>query len=269
MTLPGQERNTRFLSFARLTAFSLLAGCASVPPPDGTPSFGVLGDVPYSDAEVERLDLVIDEMNREQLAFVVHVGDIGTRPPACTDEWIFEVKTQLARIRHPFVLVPGDNEWSECRDPLARLQRWRETFCYTETIFRLTRQQGEYCEHLRWEAGGRVFITLNLPGNDNNAAARAEHAARMKAVFEWLDEAVKLAESRKGLVILIQANPFIGRGGFDAFNQRLEMLGRRMPGKVMLIHGDTHIQRDDEPFPGVRRVEVWGSPFVTWTRLPL
>jgi len=39
------------------------------------------------------------------------------------------------------------------------------------------------------------------------------------------------------------------------------------PGRVVLIHGDTHLYKDDEPLPGLRRVEVWGSPFVDWTRL--
>jgi hypothetical protein len=38
---------------------------------------------------------------------------------------------------------------------------------------------------------------------------------------------------------------------------------------VLLIHGDTHLARDDEPLPGLRRVEVWGSPVVSWTRLAL
>jgi hypothetical protein len=38
---------------------------------------------------------------------------------------------------------------------------------------------------------------------------------------------------------------------------------------VVLIHGDTHLYRDDEPLPGVRRIEAWGSPFVRWTRVGL
>jgi hypothetical protein len=38
---------------------------------------------------------------------------------------------------------------------------------------------------------------------------------------------------------------------------------------VTLIHGDTHLARDDEPLPGLRRVEVWGSPFVRWRSEPL
>jgi hypothetical protein len=35
---------------------------------------------------------------------------------------------------------------------------------------------------------------------------------------------------------------------------------------VILVHGDTHTYRNDEPLPGLRRVEVWGSPFVGWLR---
>ena len=217
--------------------------------------------MPYSDLEAERLDLVIDEMNREKLAFVVHVGDIGASKDACSDEWLLKIKTQLARIRHPFVLIPGDNEWSDCKSPLERLRRWRETFCYTETIFRLTRQQNEYCEHVRWEAGGRVFVTLNLPGPNNNVQ-HPEHAARMAAVFEWLDESARLG---KPLVLLFQANPFLPtRPGFEAFRQKLQSMA-----PIVVIHGDTHLFKEDEPLPGVRRVEVWGSPFVAWTRLPL
>jgi hypothetical protein len=32
------------------------------------------------------------------------------------------------------------------------------------------------------------------------------------------------------------------------------------------MHGDTHQYRDDEPLPGLRRVEVYGSPSVRWAR---
>jgi hypothetical protein len=39
-----------------------------------------------------------------------------------------------------------------------------------------------------------------------------------------------------------------------------------MPGKVLLVHGDTHQYRDDEPLPGLRRVEVYGSPHIRWAK---
>ena len=251
------------LWFARLTAFSVLAGCAALP--EGGIAFGLLGDTPYSAGEVERLDRLIDEMNARPLAFVVHVGDIGTSALGCSDGWVAARKRQFARIRHPFVLVPGDNEWTDCRDPLSRLARWRELFCFPPLKVEI--QKGDFCEHVRWEAGGYVFVTLNVPGSNNNVR-HAEHALRMAAVFAWLDEAAALAATRGGLVVLMQANPFVTlpRDGYADLRNRLELLGRGMPGRVILVHGDTHLYIDDEPLPGLRRIEVWGSPFVRWLR---
>ena len=221
----------------------------------------MLGDVPYTEAEVARLEVVIDQINAQALDFVVHVGDIGTSRLACTDAWLLERKAQFARIRHRFILLPGDNEWKDCNDPLARLRRWREIFCETP---------GEFCEHRRWEANGWVFAALNVPGHDNNMR-HSEHGPRMKAVLSFLAEAAAAAEGKHGLVVFMQANPFftLPRDGFASLREQLAELGRRRPGRVLLIHGDTHLYRDDEPLPGIRRIEVWGSPVVSWTRVPL
>ena len=89
---------------------------------------------------------------------MVHVGDIGSSAPdeACGDAWLDARKRQFSRIRHRFIIIPGDNEWSDCRNPAERLKKWRAIFCPAP---------GEYCEHRRWEAGGWVFATLNVPGN--------------------------------------------------------------------------------------------------------
>ena len=237
--------------------FALLAGCAQLPPASD-PAFGVLGDAPYTEAEAQRLDAVIDEINSQPLAFVVHVGDIGSSALACSDDWLLQRKAQFARIRHPFVLIPGDNEWSDCRQPLQRLASWRRIFCETP---------GEFCEHRRWENAGWVFVALNVPGHNNNVR-HAEHGPRMKVVLGFLDEAAAVAADKRGLVVFMQANPFftLPRDGFASLRTRLAALAERTPGKVVLIHGDTHLYRDDEPLPGLRRIEVWGSPVVSWIR---
>lgn len=221
----------------------------------------MLGDAPYNADEVGRLDRLIDEMNAQPLAFVAHLGDIGSGAQGCSDQWLLQRKTQFGRIRHPFVLVPGDNEWTDCRQPLERLRRWREIFCD---------KPSEYCEHRRWETAGWVFVSLNVPGSNNNVR-HPEHAPRMQVVLQWLDEAAALAEKREGLVVLMQANPFVTlpRDGYAPLRSRLAALGERLPGRVVLIHGDTHFYRQDEPFPGVRRIEVWGSPIVSWLRIAL
>jgi hypothetical protein len=228
--------------------------------------FGVFGDTPYTDSEVERVDQLIDEMNAAPLAFVVHVGDIGSSAVACSDDWLLARKKQFARIRHPFVLIPGDNEWSDCKQPLERRRVWRSHFC-TDIQLKVERQAGPFCEHVRWETGGTLFVALNVPGSNNNVR-HAEHAPRMAAVFAWLDESAALARERKlRLAVLMQADPFVTtpRDGYAGLRDKLQALGARQ--QTILIHGDTHIYRDDEPLPGVRRIEVWGSPFVAWLRL--
>ncbi|MEA3194908.1 MAG: hypothetical protein QOD26_3241 [Betaproteobacteria bacterium] len=242
----------------------LLAGCASAPPP-GALVFGVLGDTPYNAREVERLEALIDDINGAPLAFVVHVGDIGAGTSGCSDAWLQARKEQFARIRHPFVLIPGDNEWNDCPRPLERLAAWRSVFCLPN--LKVDVQPGEYCEHMRWQSGGYVFVTLNVQGSNNNIR-HAEHGPRMAAVISWLDEGARLAERQRGLVVLMQGDPFIvlPRDGYAELRRKLAALGERMPGRVVLVHGDSHTYHDDEPIPGVRRLEVWGSPVVSWIR---
>ncbi|HUQ73840.1 MAG TPA: metallophosphoesterase [Burkholderiales bacterium] len=243
----------------------LLAGCAR--PPGSEFAFGVLGDTPYTLGEVHRLDALIDDMNAEKLDFVVHLGDIGSSVTACDDAWLEARKAQFARLRHKLVVIPGDNEWTDCRDPPARLAAWRKLFC--PVPLEVERQAGEYCEHMRWVAAGFLFVTLNVTGSNNNVRNAAEHRRRMAAVYAWLDESASLAQKgRVGLIILIQANPFISlpRDGFQEMRERLIVLGQKMSGRVMLVHGDSHTYHDDEPIPGMRRLEVWGSPIVSWIR---
>ena len=244
---------------------ALLAGCASAP--HGGFAFGVMGDTPYTEGEVRRLDTLIEDLNKESLAFVVHVGDIGSSATACDDAWLQARKSQLARIKHKVVVIPGDNEWTDCRDSPARLAAWRKLFC--EVPLEVERQAGEFCEHMRWVAAQFLFVTLNVTGSNNNVKNAAEYRQRMAAVFSWLADSAALAKERRlGLVILVQANPFIllPRDGFLEFRARLVELGRDLPGKLMLVHGDSHTYHDDEPMPGVRRLEVWGSPIVSYIR---
>jgi hypothetical protein len=244
------------------------------PLPGGGFAFGVLGDTPYSHAEIDKLDGLIGRINLHELAFVVHVGDIGTSAASqgCSDAWLEARKRQFARIRHPFVLLPGDNEWSDCHrhgmDPLARLAQWRKLFCTDAPGLALQRQPGARCENLRWQAGGMMFVGLNVPGRGRNPLRPQD----MEAVFEWLDESLALAESRRAgkIFVFLHADPYFERNapgdGFARLRAVLATHAEWFAGRLVLVHGDTHVHRDDEPLPGLRRIEVWGSPFVAWLR---
>ena len=261
-------------------AFFALAGCASAPPPQaGGIAFALMGDTPYSQPQANLLDSLIDEMNAEPLAFVVHVGDITSGRGPCGNEWLEARKRQFARVRHPFVLLPGDNDWTDCHregfDPVERLAKWRALFCEPVALQGFVRQRGEHCENVRWEVSGLMLAGVNIPGSNNNLgrtpAMDSEHAARMREVFAWLDESLELARTRDGLVVLMQANPFLqprggGPSGFDPLLEWLARAAEALRGKLVLVHGDTHNFRDDEPLPWLRRIEVWGSPHVRWLR---
>jgi hypothetical protein len=282
----------------------LLAGCASLAPPGpGSIAFGLIGDVPYHGWEIGALDRMIDGMNAQDLAFVLHVGDIGEPPEVCTDEWLQARRRQLERSRHPVVIVPGDNEWVDCHasaDPLARLERFRDVFESGDTslgarTIHLERQSSdarfaEYRENVRFVAAGVLFVGLNVPGSNNNLgrtpAMDAEHDRRMAAVFDWLDEAVKTVEQRnlRGLVIFVQADPDFERrlqrktgvpDGFERFRNVLRTHALWLKKPVLLLHGDKHVYVHDQPLddPAGRtirnftRVETFGSPQVRWVKL--
>lgn len=255
-----------------------LAGCAAAPPAPVAYTFALMGDTPYSYAQANLLDELIAQMNREPLAFVAHVGDITSGQGPCGDEWLEARVRQFGGIRHPFVLLPGDNEWTDCHrsgfDPLERLAKWRSLFCRPVAQLALVRQAGEYCENVRWEINGIVFAGVNVPGSNNNLGRTpqmdAEHAQRMRAVFAWLEEARSLARGQKGLVLLMQANPFLepraGADGFDALRAWLRNAAQDASLRLLLVHGDTHFYRNDMPLPGLRRIEVPGSPQLRWLR---
>lgn len=292
---------------ARLSLVLLaLSGCtAHIPPP--LPSafrpplaFALIGDTPYNESEAAVLDRMIDEMNGEDLAFVIHVGDITGGLGPCTDAWLEARKRQFERSKHPFVIVPGDNEWVDCHrsglDPLERLAKFRELFesgdsSLGERKLGLERQSGRYAayrEHVRWIAGKVLFVGLNVQGSNNNlgrtAAMDAEYRERMPAVLDWMRDSLRVAREREaaGMVIFAQADPdFEGRmrrrggDGFAGFRDALRDLAVNFGKPVLFVNGDTHLYKLDRPLldPGTgrplenfTRVVVFGSPQTRWIR---
>src|SRR4051812_2596886 len=216
-------RRSALLSAALLL---LAAGCASFAQPGpGSIAFALIGDAPYNAIEIPEFDRLVDEMNAQDLAFVIHVGDITSGEGPCSDEWFEARKRQFQRSKHPFIVIPGDNDWVDChrsgRDPMERLDFSRRLFepgdeSLGERRIRLERQSSdprfaEYREHMRWVAADVLFVGVTVQGSNNNLgrtrAMDREVEKRMAAVFEWLDEAVKMVEQRnlRGLVIFAQA----------------------------------------------------------------
>ena len=282
-----------------LALFSGLALAQPVP-------FGLMGDTPYSAWERATLPALMAAMAQTQPAFVVHVGDFKSGSEPCSDALFQDRLALFQSAPMPLVFVPGDNDWTDCHrrsngayDPLERLDRLRAWFFAGEQSLGqrplpLLRQSTDpafarYRENVRWEAGGALFVALNLPGSDNNfhgvpgqTGPVPEFVARSAANQAWLAQAFAHAHEKRlaGVLILIQANPGfetaragLFQPGYDAFLALLRQEAARFAGPVVLVHGDTHRQRIDQPLtdPGsgepvrnLTRVETFGWPFFGW-----
>lgn len=276
---------------------ALLLAASGLAPAE-TFRFGLIGDVPYSDAQRQALPKMLGRIADSGVEFIAHVGDFKHGADRCDDS-VFEDRYQLFEATPvPFVFIPGDNEWTDCErlsngayDPLERLGKLRRLFWANDRSLGqrklpLERQSGAYPEHARFRLGPVLFVTLNLPGGNNNfgltGEASAEFRARNPAVLAWVKDSFALArrEKLRGVVLLFQADPsfkhfsqgFAHRGYRD-FLEALRDETRRFAGQVVAVHGDTHISRIDQPLRddfgrplhNFVRVETFGYPQMGWT----
>jgi hypothetical protein len=196
-------------------------------------------------------------------------------------------------------------------DPIERLQHERELFASADYSLgqrrlRLTRQSSEggayaqYRENVRFSYGPVVYIGLNVQGsNDNFPYAgvdgetrpqseidrqRAEETARKAADIHWLNQGFDYAKKvgALGVMIIFQADLNFNNEqnlpdtrSWDAFPDYVNALrdaSLAFPGKVALVHGDSHYFKMDKPLSGPNggvvanftRVETLGARNTHW-----
>jgi len=291
-----------------LAALGLSCGVPDPAPlPPGSFAFGVFGDGPYRAWEMARFRRVIEDVNRAELQWLLHVGDILWFP--CSNEEYADRLLAINSIRHPVVYTPGDNEWADCHEaiagrfqPLDRLRQIRTTFFahpgtslggQAMPVTPQNQDSGftDFVENARWQLGGFLFATIHMVGSGNGSepfegrtsADDQEVAARTKAALAWLDEAFRIARSDglKGVVVAMHGDPGLERDreverGYVALVDRLENLVKAFAGPVLLIHGDSHelivdhplLNRSTgEPLANFARLETYGSPDIGWVRV--
>ncbi|TXL62657.1 metallophosphoesterase family protein [Zeimonas arvi] len=300
----------RALAAALATTLCMAAGAgtsparADGPATQGAVSFALIGDLPYFALEVPMVGQIFDSLD-EDIAFVVHAGDLKGSWESCDDALLAERHALLDRSPVPLVFTPGDNEWADCHhsraggfDPLERLAALRRLFFADADALGgrpgldaesapgveplVLRRQADATpggppENLRWRAGGTLFATINLPGSRNAREVEKRHpgsrAARERWNEAWLREAYAIAtRDRLGAIVVIgQANPHFGRsagGHYASFQRLLEGLAARFPGHTLFLHGDTHRHSVERLGERLLRVESYGSPFSNlWVRI--
>ncbi len=237
-------------------------------------SFAAIGDVPYG--PLSELTAVTDTLNKNKLAFTIHVGDIKSGSSVCSDDIYLAVREQFERFTQPLIYTPGDNEWTDCHrisngsyDPLERLEKVRGIFFANKNSLgkkplALQVQSDEarfmlFMENRRWHQNKFSFATLHIVGSNNNLqpdlASSIEFNLRNEANIAWMRETFAKAQARGdlGVVFAMQADTFYTDGkegdgsGFKTWLAAFQEEVQRWNKPVLLIQGDTHVSKVDHP----------------------
>lgn len=268
-----------------LVWFSIFSGCidktqTATTPPNRSPliTFAVMGDVPYGltpeeiQAEKDILSRQITELNQDSdLAFVVHVGDIKKGLPPC-DQAVYETAARiLGNSTHPLFIIPGDNEWNDCKDPEEAWGFWTTHFMEFDAQWPNDLgvvRQADRPENFAFVRRGVLFAGINLVGG--KVHDWQEWETRIRDNRQWLETQFRLhAGETQAAVIFTHANPGKTEAGRfiynkNAFQPLIEYLDAASetdyPKPILFVHGDGHKWIQDNPFPTagdrITRVQV-------------
>jgi hypothetical protein len=295
-------------------------------------TIAVFGDWPYSQVLFDNSALLLNSINQDpDVSLVMHVGDIHSGSMACTSAgilppipasnpgWNQAVYYRFQQFHPPVVYTPGDNEWTDCHKakefssgaPPKELASVRTLFFARPghtlgledrpvlSQAQFYNQQfpadAQFVENVMWEDSKVVFVTLNVPGSNNDTlpwtgsfadptAQAAEVAQRTAADIRWLDAAFDVAahDNAKAVVIGLQADMWdpaaLGGDGLDGYTSFVQHLADRVVqfgGPVLLLNGDSHVFGADQPLldpttatgrihktqavPNLTRITVQGS----------
>jgi hypothetical protein len=261
-------------------------------------SFGLWGDMPYQKAgDGPKIPALLKSINQSDIAFSIYDGDIKDGSSPCTDDIYASALAMFGELKKPVVYAPGDNEWTDCHrtnnggyDALERLAYLRKSMFPTASSLGKRQMplihQGQagdkFVENTRFSHRGIVFVTLNMPGSNNNKildekdcthksartaaqceASNAEYLERDAANVHWMQQAFAAAKNSKarGLVLVFQADPGFDLpetvdkdesqsprfSGYRNFISNVITETERFQGQVLLVHGDTHFFKMDKP----------------------
>lgn len=266
-------------------------------------SIALWGDQPYGDAGLGSLPALLADINKQQLTFTIFDGDIKSGSSVCSDAQYTQALGMFSTVKWATIYTPGDNEWTDCDrkkaglfDPNERLTLIRSTFFATDKSLGqdpldLERQSRQFPENARWFHDGVAFITLNVPGTDNNypvtlngvpldadnaptsASGRpqngdlAEYTARNAANLTWLESGFRYAQTKgaKGIMIVQQADmwsPTDPTTHYADMKAKLAQLVAGTKRQVVLVNGDTHEYLVDNPL-----TDASGAPVLNFQRV--
>ena len=265
----------------------------------GSFKFIAFGDMPYSQpSDFPRLERLIDTINADKPAFSIFLGDTKSGESPCTNEHVQRMTEYFNSFKTPLIYSIGDNEWTDCHramagayNPLERLSYIRENQFSNNQSFgksklTLVRQAdvmpkfSKYVENALWVKGKFLFVSLHIPGSNNNLGRNQEsdeeYLLRNEANLAWIKNAFELSAEKgyAAIVFAFQADIFYSpefatdsNSGYRDTITQFRVLSEKVSTPILLVHGDSHRLKIDQPLYGsnkkiietVYRLEVMGA----------
>jgi len=251
--------------------------------------FSAVGDTPYFDSDVELEFLVesFEDMEKNSIPFVVHIGDIFSGRTNCSIE-LYEVRSSVfSKSPIPFLITVGDNEYSDCRDSTDAQHLFRTIILKTPPLQQsisglnkkvkpvvVTRQK-EMIENAVWNYKNIMFAMLvlpDLPGDYPLSPNTISTIFRANISFMQKNFTDAIRNNRDSMVLFMHSNPVgcIVEGCEEFRNSLLE--GIIKFGKpVMLINGSVHSREFIDggflEIPHLSHLRPGDEPEVSWPEI--
>lgn len=250
---PSNKRELGALCAIACLACCLPRGIAAEP---GVVTFYAMGDVPYSPEDDVLLPRQIAALPGDA-EFIVHLGDIKDGTTPCDEAVYIKVSGMLRKSKHRVFIVPGDNEWNDCKEPAPSWDYWAKYFMkfdrHWENGLVVSRQQARQ-ENFAFFHKGVLFIGINLVGGTVHDAR--EWKTRHQQDLAWIaSQLVKHGEMSRCMVLFGHAQPALKHADFfGPFGDVATTYGK----PILYLHGDGHRWIKDQPFTAknILRVQV-------------
>ena len=242
-----------------LVSLSIFSVTSSIVAADGRKprelfSISVMGDVPYSPAEVVALPQQLVEIPQES-RFVVHLGDIKTGKSECVEPVYDMVSSILSKSSKPLFIIPGDNEWNDCANPAEAWMLWQKYFRRFDQKWKVDfeiERQAERDENFAFVQSKVLFVGINLVGGrvHDQDEWKQRHAQNLNWTRRYLE---RERDKVTSAVIFAHAHP---TAHHTDFMEPFFEAATKFEKPILFIHGDGHKWIQDRPYKAQNVVRV-------------
>ena len=235
-----------------------IAGVLSSVHAQGKPiTFSAFGDIPYSNSEYALIQkYAVDHNLYSPSAFIVHIGDMLTG--SCDEKKYADLAQIMKGFAVPAYFVVGDNEYTDCDNPVQALAYWKKYFLNFEQNFcgaPVAEHQSIRSENFSFMWNGVLFVGINLVGastiHDQN-----EWNTRMQDDANWVSQQfqAKVSQVRAAVIFAQTGN----RTDVVPFTTQFRATAAAFAKPVLYIHGDLHSYKFDQPWSekNIVRIQV-------------